>query len=375
MAELIQKPAYRDERLDTFRGLAMILVVFNHCLYWMNFFNDGFLKSYLLIGTQLFFVIAGASNGMSRKKPLWEFYLIRFKRILFPYWLYAIICLIITYFVVTQPFNIGKTLANWFLYFKQKPCNPSILMWALWFVPVYLLVMALFPFLRSYYERNSKAIVRFIPLLIFAALVFLLQYKWLPLSGKTLYYTKMTAFYGFFTYLGLFFTIFIQRTKQQMRNAVILALGCAIAIIAAIMLFNVSPNMQINKFPAPNFTFFLFSIGILSIVYIFSDYIIRAINFCKRNSVFAWVYAQYTKHGLTIFLFHPFVFLLLIEIRKLLFAGHTTSWLAFIVTVAFAIPLSGCVGYLLAWIEKLAQIRMAKPSPKADDMKIKTLQC
>ncbi len=361
MTEQIQQPKFRDERLDTFRGLAMIWVVFNHCLYWIGFFPGELFKSYLLIGTQLFFVIAGASNGMSRPKPLWLFYYIRFKRILFPYWLYAAICLVITSFVELQPFDISNAIADWFLYFKQLPCNPNILMWALWFVPVYLLVMAIFPFLRFYYERNSKILLQILPLLIFAGLVLLLQFKWFPLSGNLLYFTKMTAFYGFFTYLGLFFSTFIQRTCLQMRNAIIMVVCCAIIIIVAIMFYDVSPNMQDNKFP-PNFTFLLFSFSILGVLYMFLDYIVRGINFCKRNTVFTWIYRQYTKHGLTIFLFHPFVFLLLREVQKILlnFDFDKSSWLAFIVIVIFAIPLSGCVGYLFAWVEKLAQIKVKK---------------
>ncbi|MCL2327922.1 MAG: acyltransferase [Bacteroidetes bacterium] len=355
----LQQSKFRDERLDTFRGLAMIWVVFNHCLFWMGFFPESIFKTYLLLGTQLFFVIAGASNGMSRKKPLWEFYSIRFKRILFPYWLYAIICLIITYFVA-DTFNTGKVLADWFLYFEQSSsCNPNILMWALWFVPVYLLVMALFPFLRLYYERNSKIFLQILPLLFFATLLVLLQIKIIPITGRTLHFSKMTAFYGFFTYLGLFFTTIMQRSKQQIRNAIIVVACCAITVVLAIVFYDISPSMQNNKFP-PTFIFLVFSLGLLGLLYIFSNHIIRAINFCKRNSVFAWVYKQYTKHGLTIFLFHPFVFLLLAEIRRMLFGGGNNSWYAFTVIVVLAIPLSACTGYLFAWVEKLAQIKIKK---------------
>lgn len=355
----LSKPKFRDDRLDTFRGFAMIWVVFNHCLFWLHFFTNNVVTSYLLIGTQLFFVIAGASNGMARKKPLWEFYLIRFKRILFPYWLYAVLCIIITIVAYTKSINISKMLASWFLYFQQVPCKPDILMWALWFVPVYLLIMAIFPFLRSYYERFSTSLLRFAPFLVFTLLLILLQRGIIPFTGSTMDYSKKLVTYGFFTYLGLFFTSFMQFTKPHIRNAILVVLSCAAIVVVSIVFFNVSPSMQKNKFP-PTFIFLAFSVGFLGIIYLFSNYILRAVNFCKRNSVFAWMYAQYTKHGLTIFLFHPFVFLLLIEIRRIIFGGDNRSWLAFVGITILAILLSACVGYLFAWVEKLAQVKIKK---------------
>lgn len=357
------KPKSRDTRLDIFRGLAMIWVVFNHSLFWMGFFSENIFTTYLLIGTQLFFVIAGASNGMASKKSIGKFYLIRFKRILFPYWLYAALCIIITLFLYNKPIDLGTMLQNYFLYFKQYPCKPNILMWALWFVPVYLLVMAIFPLLRTYRTRFAASPLRFAPFLIFALLLILLQTKTIPFTGKLMYFSKMLVTYGFFTYIGLFFTTFMQFTKNQIRNAVILLITCSIIVAVSILFFEVSPSMQKNKFP-PTIIFLIFSVGILTILYLISNQIICAVNYCKRNSIFNWIYTQYTKHGLTIFLFHPFVFLLLIEIRRILFGGGNSSWLAFSVITILAIILSGCVGYLFAWVEKLAQIKISKPQQK-----------
>ncbi|MDR0941753.1 MAG: acyltransferase [Bacteroidales bacterium] len=356
--EGVTKSKFRDERLDTFRGFAMIWVVFNHCLFWMGFFHGSIFKTYLLIGTQLFFVIAGASNGMASKKPLLKFYLIRFKRILFPYWFYAALCLIITFLVSSPSTDISEAIANWFLYFNPWPCKPNILMWALWFVPVYLLVMAIFPFLRSYYEHFLTSLLRFAPFVIFATLLVLLQCKIIPFSGNMMHFSKQLVSYGFFTYLGLFFTSFMQLKKYQIRNAILIVLSCAAIVVVSILFFDVSPSMQKNKFPS-TFIFLAFSVGLLCILYIFSNYIIRAVNFCKRNSVFAWMYAQYTKHGLTIFLFHPLVFLLLIKIPRSIFEGYN-EWLVFTIITILAITLSSCVGYLFAWVEKLAQISLRK---------------
>ncbi|MDR2511322.1 MAG: acyltransferase [Bacteroidales bacterium] len=67
----------RNEKLDIFRGLAMIWVILTHCLYWLGYFSS--IKSFLLIEMPLFFFISGASNGMSNKKSLKGFYTNRFE--------------------------------------------------------------------------------------------------------------------------------------------------------------------------------------------------------------------------------------------------------------------------------------------------------
>ena len=89
----------RDTNLDTFRGFAMMYVIFIHCLYWLYLFHNAnsitYIKSFFLIEMPLLFFITGASNSMGRKKSLLTFYISRFQRILIPYWIYCIICTIL----------------------------------------------------------------------------------------------------------------------------------------------------------------------------------------------------------------------------------------------------------------------------------------
>ena len=73
--------------------------------------------------------------------------------------------------------------------------------------------------------------------------------------------------------------------------------------------------------------------------------------FLRRNMVFDWIYQQYVNHGLTIFLFHPFVFLLLDYLKKTCFLG-INSKIVFTVIFFLAIPLVAVVGKMFSWIER-----------------------
>ena len=83
----------RNEKLDIFRGLAMMWVMFIHCLYTPGLCYVAWYQSFFLIEMPLIFFISGASNGMASNKSLKSFYLTRLQRILIPYWIYAILCI------------------------------------------------------------------------------------------------------------------------------------------------------------------------------------------------------------------------------------------------------------------------------------------
>jgi len=192
----------RDNVLDILRGLAMIYVIFIHCIYWINIFNGRYsstIKSLFLIEMPLFFFIAGASNSMGKQKGVLRFYFSRFQRILLPYWIYGIICIILTILakkVIT--FEQEKYFfVNLPMLFSPVSSLPYMT-WTLWFVPIYLYVMLAFPLLKWYYERHERENKKYIPLIIFALL--LCNTGW-----EVLYEAKMVIFYCFWTYLGLFY--------------------------------------------------------------------------------------------------------------------------------------------------------------------------
>ncbi|MDO5138386.1 MAG: acyltransferase family protein, partial [Oscillospiraceae bacterium] len=73
----------------------MIWVIVVHTLYWGNFSSDSsfnLIKSFFLFEMPLFFFVTGASNSFSRSTGYYRFVFRRYKRILIPYWVFALIC-------------------------------------------------------------------------------------------------------------------------------------------------------------------------------------------------------------------------------------------------------------------------------------------
>ena len=335
----------RNEKLDIFRGLAMMQVILAHCLYWLDFFS--WQKSLFLVGTQLFFFIAGAVNGMSSKKSLRTFYLTRFQRILIPYWIYVAICIVLNAIVKT-PETVGdsvKLVLDWInpLLLSHNSHLPY-LDGALWFVPVYLLVMLIFPLFKKIH--NTHTYMRYLPFIFLLLLIGILNL--LGNNSEILFYAKMLVFYGFLTYLGMFFS---EKTeKRKLLPASIIITICLLTMFVLAKFFGQSFDMQNNKFP-PNFMFFSFSLGALTVLYIFSDMIVKAIKFLRRNAIFNWIYQQYVRHGLTIFLFHPLAFLLLDYLKKTWLAD-TNPAIAFAILFLLAILLVAVLAKCFSWIER-----------------------
>jgi fucose 4-O-acetylase-like acetyltransferase len=342
----------RNEKLDIFRGLAMMWVILIHCLYWLGFFP--WQKSLLLIEMPLFFFIAGASNGMASKKKLGNFYLTRFQRILIPYWIYVLICVVLIS-IVTTPESIKyfvKFVCDWINPFGSHISSIPYLPSTLWFAPVYLLVISVFPLFQKIY--NIPTYLRYLPLFILFLLIGILNL--LGNDGMIFYYAKMLVFYGFFAYLGLFYTEITRKTRILPALAIITI--CLPVLFVLVRFLGQSPDMQNNKFP-PNFIFLVYSILALNIIYIFSDFIVRVIKFLKKNSVFCWIYQQYIDYGLTIFLFQPFAFVLLGYLKNIYFV-RINSNIAFIVNFLLAIILVAVIGKAFSWCEKIKIINVKK---------------
>lgn len=330
----------------------MIWVILVHCLYWLGYFS--WQKSFLLIEMPLFFFIAGASNGMASKKSLGTFYLTRFQRILIPYWIYGIICVVLISIVSTPEtvINFIKLVYSWANPFAGAHSSIRYLPYAIWFIPVYLLIMLAFPLLRKIHTHAYK--LRYLPLIFLLLMIGILNF--FGDGGKILYYAKMFVFYSFFTYLGLFFSVITE--KRKIFPALTIATICLFTMFVLVKFCGQSLNMQNNKFP-PNFMFFSFSLVALTIFYVFSDIIVKTIKFLRRNVVFDWIYQQYVQYGLTIFLFHPFVLLLLDYLKKTCFVG-VNSKISFTIILLLAIPLSAIIGKMFSWVEKIQVIKKFK---------------
>jgi hypothetical protein len=343
----------RDERVDNLRALAMIWVIFNHCIYHLGFFAENHLqdiaRSWLLVGTPLFYFVTGASNALaSNKRPL-NFYVSRFQRILVPYWIYGFIVVVLNccfYF----DFNFFKGLLSWFNPFGSTYSNITFSNWSVWFVPVYLLVITVIPLFKWYKNKVRSKIASLFPAIILAIIVLALNFY--TGNSKILFYTSMFALYGFWSYIGLFFNELF--CKKRKISALFIIVPAFAVIIILHLFFGQSLNIQDNKFP-PNFIFLLYTLVVLGILYIFSGFILKIMSYLKRNSFLRWMLNLYATRSLTIFLFHPFVFLLLNVIKNKIigFMPDINRLLLFCLIFLLAVPSCAVMGKMFSWIQKI----------------------
>ncbi len=357
--------------IEIIRGFAMMWVIVIHCLYWAspNFgLTKNLITSFFLIEMPLFFFIAGASNAVGRKKSIMQFYIARLQKVLIPYWIYLLVIFVLLgiAFLVGKSTNpINAFTFNFPLIITLSNQVPPFLQWALWFIPVYALIIICFPFLKSYFDKTGQKKTQFLPLLIFS--IALLCCSVVPRdhsvpigSSMVLYWVMMCLFYIFWIYMGLFFNILEKkRTIKDKLNVIPVILLCMITLVIGRLFFHQSLNMQENKFP-PNFTFLIFSFGALSLFYLLYEYILKGITFLKKNAAFSWIFDQYAKNCYSVYLYHPMAFLLLYE---LLSRTHTADFFSEhlyihrLTWILFTIPVSAVLGKLFSWGEKIKIIK------------------
>jgi surface polysaccharide O-acyltransferase-like enzyme len=171
----------RDETIDVFRGFAMLWVVVIHNIYHLGYFDRAtgdILRSYVLFEMPLFFFITGASNSYSKNNGTIKFYISRLQRILIPYWIYGLICFIVNFVHSWHKESASFTLTQaikWIIPWDKQPSALPYLAWSLWFLPVYLGVIILFPLLRKLKESKFK-LFSILPFVALPIAVFLLPH-------------------------------------------------------------------------------------------------------------------------------------------------------------------------------------------------------
>ncbi|NEW07089.1 acyltransferase [Paenibacillus sp. SYP-B3998] len=292
----------RDRQLDLIRGGIMIWIMLVHCLYWMGLFaSENVIISFFLIEMPIIFFITGASNSLAKPKTLVHFYISRFKRIILPYWIYS--CIAIVLIASASIFFKQENhlvILDWFFPHSYGLwSNWPYIAWHLWFIPVYIMIIALYPFLKRIYDY-LPSYTKFLPLVLAIIILFcFIDNK--PYS----IYVKYLLVYGFFTYLGLFYPDFKEQKNLKYTAGVI-------GIISFVICFLLvkSPdyplNMQYNKFP-PNSLFLFYNLMMLCFLYIGGKYILKLLSLSKIKRILD----IYSSLGYTIYLYHPFSFVVL----------------------------------------------------------------
>lgn len=295
-ADRAVRPDGRDTDLDDLRALVLIWVILLHCLYWFGLVGVRWnvVKSLFLFEMPVLFFVAGASNAVGRARPVGAFYASRLTRILVPYWVYAAACVALEAWTAPGP---PRSLDYRWIVPTEAPRSPlGPLTWHLWFVPIYLSVMALFPWLRMVFNRLSSW-RRAAPLAALALV--LLAFDDFGIRRE---FPRNTVFYAFWAYLGLYYPTW--RARPWSRGAVLAVGGGAYVVLWRLLSHGVyQPDFQWNKFPA-NGAFFLLCAGHFGLLALAAPWI-RAV---ARRPAVRLLTAPYRSYGYTIYLFHPFGF-------------------------------------------------------------------
>ena len=221
------------------------------------------------------FFVTGASNSMKPISSWRRFITLRWTRMLFSYWIYAAMCVVLSTAAYlygtfgtadTSITHILKIFVSWILPVDRQISHVSYLTYALWFVPVYLIVILLIPVFQLLKKKNKW--LTGIGLVSLSLLADAFSLGWI----------QNIFFYGVWTYFGLFYREILDAMKVRRYRRYSLGLVFALFSILAIMaVCGISLNMQKNKFP-PNSPFFIYSTAMVLLVLINHESILSKAN-------------------------------------------------------------------------------------------------
>lgn len=352
----------RDISLDKLRGLAMLYIMVIHTLYGVGLFEEeleNIVKSYFLIEMPIFFFIAGASNYYSKYTSKLNFYITRFQRILIPYYIYALVIILLNIIVPKlQGFNFHFNLLFWIMPLAGgQDSFSSFFTGALWFIPTYLFVMILFPFMKSYFVKmhSQKSKNIYLPIFFFLFGMFIINF----LNVKLPIWILRIICYGFFTYLGMFWPDFKEQysinKKSILKKLCITFVICIVLYFLLISTGNFNIDMQRNKQQC-NIAFMIYGIIGLCFVGIIHQPLLKCIDlFCKFKPI-NWIFAQFTKNTYTIYLFHMIaLYIVSLIINAFIKSSQilNNNYYMFFIRLIPLIIISSFLGYILHFIEKI----------------------
>ena len=305
----------RDRTIDIIRVFGLIWVMLIHSIFWMNynFFGTFYqiLMTLLLIEMPIMFFAAGASNYKSRSTSVLGFYKKRLQRIILPYVGYLFFCVIIVMiisYIKRDGLGIEAFRLNaWYNFFSLGiPLkNSSYVMYALWFVPVYLAVMLAVPWLRQMHVSSSKLSNNYRYTILGLLIMVFLAFSYLKLDFLT-----NVSFYLIWTYIGFFYDKINFESVNGKKKHLLIGGGIVIAMLISNRVNLSILNMQLNKFP-PNYLFMIYSIAVMNILYYLAPFMIsRAKQLLSKSIFWQKMLEVYNTKGYTIYLYHPLSFIL-----------------------------------------------------------------
>jgi peptidoglycan/LPS O-acetylase OafA/YrhL len=256
------KPATRVVGLDVARGALMAyIVIVIHGVFWLGLLPQPW-STALLFEMPPIFAITGAAyfyaeRGNVLTPASYATYLARrLVRILAPYFAYVLVAagVVLALNVSDDP---AAALWSWLNPNTRGAGHTTLMLsWHLWFVPPFLAVTALLPFLTRIPAPN-------LPLWAWALFGAAIVYA-AALLDPTRYHWQTIAFYALWAVFG--FGLAAAPKRHRARSFVLpLILALAAMIALRLWLPGATLNMQTNKFP-PNLMFYAFSCAWMAVL-------------------------------------------------------------------------------------------------------------
>lgn len=337
----------RDKDIDRIRGFAMIQVILVHTLYWVGLFDGGcisIVKSFFLFEMPLFFFVTGALNRNRTISAPIKFVFRRMIRVMIPYWVFAAlnISVIVAKSIWRNTLTLSyivKAIVSWIIPCDRQYDSFLYSTWALWFIPIYIICVALLPLaLKIHKGKHEK-------LTVAVLIAFVVLFQQLGFG-----FLQKVSFYMIWVFLGLHYD-FVRAYLTAKPIWGVLSACCA--GLAVLSFCGFSLDMQKNKFP-PNIVFLIFSVGAVTVVLKFIFCNTAFVDKLHQNRVFGYLLHEYEMHSLSIFLYQPIVFYalgVLFGIVPPRIGGN--DFVMETLYLIFAIPTCAVTGKLFSYFETI----------------------
>jgi peptidoglycan/LPS O-acetylase OafA/YrhL len=352
----------RNGAVDAARGLLILyIIVVIHGLFWLNLLPQA-ISSWLLFAMPAIFVVSGYSYALYersradqgenqwRASYYFAFLLHRLIRILLPYFVYALGCVIL----ITALAAIGEApsyaaadlLPAWIDPFRfGRNYSVAMLNWHLWFLPMFLIVSAMLPLATRIKPFKNPAI--WILLIVAVGAEFLLAQVRFP--NEQLF--KEVVFYLSMALAGYYLA---QARDYFSPSKLGMVAGLSLAMLAVLIWASGdsrSLNMQLNKFP-PNHLFLLFSCFWMALILLITS---QSTGWSRLGDRLArsWWLKPFVLHGYSIYLWQGMGYVLAVLIGRKLGWSYLAIWP---LAVGFTIGL----GLIAAPVERIRWRRRVK---------------
>lgn len=324
----------RNEKVEFFKGLAMILVLLHHCFVPLN-------ELILLFHMPLFFIISGYVDARFNNKNYCfkDYFIKRFKRLIIPYIIFELINLfiwLIICIVNNNDLNLFYSLLS--IISCINSTKYTGLCGRLWFLPCMFVSNILFYFIKKICKYNwQKAITLILLLVLSYVFSYIIPYR-LPFTFDTAMLATFFIFIGYLTNNSM--EKLINNTKYLKDLILLLSLICIFVIIFKIG--NPKMLMYINQYGNYYFSILEAIIG-STIFIIISKYIYKVINnFNTVKNIVLW----YSNNSLMSFPVHLQIKCILLLISQFYFSRFIILFpITFILNIIVVNIISNIISY------------------------------